>query len=87
MEEKHYMLNEIAVRIIIRFLRRQFLRAQSAEIILKYHFDLPTFEIELCTAVDNLLAEFNCSKHLAWTSAFTCRGRSTVDRNTKKTPL
>lgn len=84
MKENNRMLNEIAVRIIIRFLRRQILLAKSVGIILNYHFDLPQFEIDLCTKVDELLVEFNCPTHLSWTARFTCRGRSTVDRNTKK---
>ena len=81
--EKEFMLNEVAIYLTIRFLKR---RIKKAEDILKYRFDLPQFEIDLCKAIDNLLSQLNCSKHLAWTGIFTCRGRSTVDRNTKKHP-
>ena len=83
MKEHNYLLNEVAIYLIMKFLRKV---VKKAEDIQKYHFDLPQFEIDLCTAVDAFLAELNCSKHLSWTAKFTCRGRSTVDRNKKMTP-
>ena len=80
---KNYLLNEVAIAIIMRYLRRVITKAEQIKL---YRFDLPQFEIDLCKAINELLVELNCSQHLAWTAEFTCRGRSTVDRNTKKTP-
>ena len=79
----NHFLNEVAIYLIMKFLRRVIKRAEDIQ---KYYFDLPQFEIDLCRAVNELLVELNCKKHLAWTGNFTCRGRSTVDRNTKKRP-
>ena len=83
MKQHNYLLNEVAIFIIMRFLRKVVKRAEDIQ---KYNFDLPQFGIDLCREVNNLLVELNCSKHLKWTADFTCRGRSTVDRNTKIQP-
>ena len=80
----NYFLNEVAIYLIMKFLRRVIKHAEDLE---NYYFDLPQFEIDLCTAVNAFLVDLNCTKHLALTGKFTCRGRSTVDRNTKKRPL
>ena len=82
--KNNYLLNEVALFMIIRFLRKVI---KKAEDIQNYYFDLPQFEIDLCRAVNELLVELNCPKHLSWTAKFTCRGRSTVDRNIKKRHL
>ena len=83
MNKHNYLLNEVAIYLIMRFLRRV---VKHTEDIRKYHFDLPQFEIDLCREVNNLLVELNCPTHFKWTADFTCRGRTTAYRNTKKQP-
>lgn len=80
---ENYLLNEIVIYYLMRFLRRVIKDACQIKL---YRFDLPQFEIDLCKEVNNLLVELNCPKHLSWTAEFTCRGRSTIDRNIKKQP-
>ena len=81
--KENCFLNEVAIYLIMKYLRRVI---QTAEDIQNYYFDLPQFEIDLCREINNLLVELGCSKHLAWTGRFTCRGRSTVHRSTKNHP-
>ena len=79
----NHFLNEVAIFLIMRFLRQVIKHPEDLQ---DYYFDLPQFEIDLCKAVNELLVDLNCPTHLSWTARFTCRGRSTVDRNTKKQP-
>ena len=81
-KENHF-LNEVAIFLIMNYLRRVI---KSPNDIQMYYFDLPQFEIDLCKAVNELLVELNCKNRLSLTAKFTCRGRSTIDRNTKKQP-
>jgi hypothetical protein len=83
-EYNNHFLNEVAIFLIMRFLRRVIRCPQDLQ---NYYFDLPQFEIDLCKAINELLVELNCPFHLSLTARFTCRGRSTVDRNIKKQPL
>ena len=79
----NHFLNEVAIFLIMRFLRKVI---KHAEDLTDYYFDLPQFEIDLCKAINELLVELNSPSHLYLTARFTCRGRSTVDRNIKKQP-
>ena len=87
MNEHNYFLNEVAIHLIIKFLRRTIRTKEDLAIFQKYYFDLPQFEIDLCRAIDGFLVELGCSQHYSWTARFTCRGRTTAYRNTKKRPL
>ena len=82
-----YFLNEVAIALIMRFLHRHIRSKNDLNKFNECYFDLPQFEIDLCKAIDDFLVRYGCTKHLAWTANFTCRGRSTVDRNIKKHPL
>lgn len=75
-------LNEVANYLLRHFLQKYI---KKAEDIQKYHFDTVQFLIDACVIVNEHLVHLGCSKRLKWTGDFLCRGRSTVDRNTKKT--
>ena len=81
MKENNYYLNDLALRLLVLFLKTKIKRAAD---IKKYYFDLPQFVIDATKAVNERLVELGCSQHLKWTADFVCRGRSTVDRDIKK---
>ena len=85
-ERKNFFLNEVAIHLIIRFLKRLIQTKEDLYRFNDYYFDLPQFEIDLCKAINEFLVDLNCPSHLSWTARFTCRGRSTIDRNAKKQP-
>ena len=87
MNEHNYFLNDIAIYLIMKFLRKIIRSKKDLYLFQKYHFDLPQFEIDLCKAIDSFLAELECTQHYSWTARFTCRGRTTAYRNTKKHAL
>lgn len=81
MNENNPYLNDLAIRLLVWFLKRRIKRPDD---IKQYSFDLPQFMIDAAKAVNERLVELGCSQHLQWTADFICRGRSTVDRDIKK---
>ena len=81
MKENNCYLNDLAIRLLVWFLKR---RIKHAKDIKNYCFDLPQFIIDATQAVNERLVQLGCSQHLQWTADFVCRGRSTVDRDIKK---
>lgn len=76
-------LNEVANYLLRRFLKKYI---RKAEDIRKYHFDTVQFLMDACVIVNEHLVMLGCSKRLKWAGDFLCRGRSTIDRYTKKQP-
>ena len=82
--KNNHFLNEVAIYLIIKFLKSIIRKPEDLEVFRLYYFDLPQFEIDLCKAIDDFLVNLQCQQHLSQTARFVCRERTTVYRNTKK---
>lgn len=82
--KNNHFLNEVAIYLIIKFLKSIIRKPEDLEVFRLYYFDLPQFEIDLCKAIDDFLVELQCAQHLSKAARFVCRGRTTTYRNTQK---